>query len=336
MAAESEPGQGKSRRADVSYPLITNGLDYLLDVVDRLATDPGEAPDARALKYAVLHLQAAAEVFLKARLQHEHWTLVFKNPAAATRKDFDSAEFESCTTGEAFTRLTQIAGLDLPDKAVAAVKRLARDRNALQHYGLTAPAAAVEARAADVLNFLLPFISDQLVPGLDKNQKADVEQTMSVVRGQVRGIEAYLKKRMNEIRADLQDVQDCTVVCPECAQQALVLSADLPACRFCLKTWDDPEETAVEYVFQVHGLDPVYSDVDEAVIQVCPDCEFNAMVHAETAAAPDEQRLLCFSCAADFTDANLPSCEAGCGRALPAGSEDLLCPDCTSSAYDRF
>ncbi|MEU6278539.1 hypothetical protein ABZ871_40055 [Streptomyces populi] len=56
MAAESRPGQRTGRRAELSYPLIANGLDYLLDVVDRLATDPGQLPDARSLKYAVLHL----------------------------------------------------------------------------------------------------------------------------------------------------------------------------------------------------------------------------------------------------------------------------------------
>ncbi|MET7775783.1 hypothetical protein ABZT28_08370 [Streptomyces sp. NPDC005388] len=143
----------------------------------------------------------------------------------------DSADFDSWGTDEAFARLTRITGLALPDKAVAAVKKLARDRNALQHYGLTAPAAAVEARTADVLNFLLPFISDHLVPGLDQSQKADVEGTMYLVRSQLQGIESFLTKRMNELRAGLQDVQDRTVFCPECAQQALVLGGDLPSCR---------------------------------------------------------------------------------------------------------
>ncbi|MGW1537949.1 hypothetical protein [Streptomyces aureus] len=335
MAAESEPGQGKSRRADVSYPLITNGLDYLVDVVDQLATAPGKLRDARALKYAVLHLQAATEVLLKARLQQEHWTLVFKDPAKASRTVFDTAQLEgSCTTGEAFDRLNRIVSLNLDGKE--AIDKLAKDRNALQHYGLTAPAGAVESRAANVLNFLLPFITDHLMPGLDAAQKRDVEQTMSVVRGQVRGIEAYIKARMNEIRAGLKEVADYTVVCPECAQQALVLSADLPHCRFCLKTWDHPEAAAGEYVFQVHGLDPAYHDADDHVIQFCPDCDSEALVRAETAAAADNRRLLCFSCATDFTDVPLTPCVHGCGRSLRADSEALLCPDCTASAYERF
>ncbi|MFF3247734.1 hypothetical protein ACFYWY_29335 [Streptomyces sp. NPDC002870] len=96
----------------------------------------------------MLHLQAATEVLLKARLQREHWILVFKKPETATQSAFDSVDFESCTTDEDFTRLTRICGLDLPDKGIEAVGKLARDRNALQRYGMTAPAGAVEARAA--------------------------------------------------------------------------------------------------------------------------------------------------------------------------------------------
>jgi hypothetical protein len=39
---------------------------------------------SRDIKYAVLHLQAAAEVLLKARLFREHWDLVFNDPGKAT------------------------------------------------------------------------------------------------------------------------------------------------------------------------------------------------------------------------------------------------------------
>ncbi|MGJ3558659.1 hypothetical protein ACR6C2_05390 [Streptomyces sp. INA 01156] len=67
---------------------MENGIDYLRSVVDHLTeADP---PTPRALKYAVLHLQAAAEVLLKSRLLREHWSLVFKEPGAATRKKFEA------------------------------------------------------------------------------------------------------------------------------------------------------------------------------------------------------------------------------------------------------
>lgn len=39
---------------------------------------------------------AGAEVLLKARLQLEHWTLIFKDPGQATRKALESGTFISC------------------------------------------------------------------------------------------------------------------------------------------------------------------------------------------------------------------------------------------------
>ncbi|MFI1700319.1 hypothetical protein ACH419_30655 [Streptomyces bobili] len=324
-----------SQRPELRFPLVENGLDYLVDVVDRLATGPGELPDARALKYAVLHLQAAAEVFLKARLQREHWTLVFKKPETATREAFDSADFDSCTTEEAFTRLTQIAGLDLPKKAGGALTKLAQDRNALQHYGLTALAAVVEDHAVNVLNFLLPFISDHLLPSLDAAQRAEAALPLAHVRGQLRRIEGYLTKRMNELSTELKDVQDRTVTCPDCERRALVLGGNPASCRFCLKLWD-PEGAAGDYTWQLYGMDPLLPGHGAAEEYVCPECEAQAVVTAVTAAVPDRATILCFACATDFTGTFFVLCAEGCSRAVPKDSGDPVCPDCTGSAPGRF
>ncbi|XXZ47501.1 hypothetical protein AAGT00_00695 (plasmid) [Streptomyces cavourensis] len=131
-------------------------------MVDHLTeADP---PTPRALKYAVLHLQAAAEVLLKARLQRAHWSLVFADPGTATRKNYESGKFTSCTTEAAIDRLRNIAGVEIDIKSAAALKKLAETRNSLQHYGLTWPARAVEARAAEVLDFLMTFVHSELTP----------------------------------------------------------------------------------------------------------------------------------------------------------------------------
>ena len=337
MSAEVQPVQRKGQLPYLSPLVRSNGLDYLVDVVDRLATDPGVLPDARALKYAVLHLQAATEVFLKARLQRDHWTLVFKKPETASRTAFDSGKIESsCSTEEAFTRLTRITGLALPDKALEAVKGLAKVRNALQHYGLTASAHSVESHAAEVLNFLLPFIADHLLPDLEDEQRAEAERSLVLVRGRVQRIDAYLTKRRNELRIELKDVQDRTVSCPECEQLALVLGDSRPGCRFCLKTWDDPGVAAEEYAWQRYGLDPCLPGADEAGEAIyCPDCEHEAMTIAVTAAQPKAPAYLCFSCATVFADEDLTACEGWCARFQRTGS-DPFCAECAPRALARF
>lgn len=52
---------------------------------------------------------AAVEVLPKARLQCEHWSLVFSNPAAATRDSLADFSFESCITNATVERLRNIA-----------------------------------------------------------------------------------------------------------------------------------------------------------------------------------------------------------------------------------
>ncbi|MGW1638448.1 hypothetical protein [Streptomyces lavendulae] len=92
-----EPGPGEptaevQTAREVSFPPVQNGIDHLDDVADH----PGlEQPSLRNLRYAVLHLQAAAEVPLKARLVQKH----------------EAGDIDSRTTTRAVRRLRNIAGV---------------------------------------------------------------------------------------------------------------------------------------------------------------------------------------------------------------------------------
>jgi hypothetical protein len=325
------------QRPELRFPPVANGLDYLVDVTNRLATDPGVDPTPRDLKYAVRSLQDATETLLKARLRQEHWALVFAKPDAASRAQYDKGDFVTCTLTEAMGRLQKIGGLTLPAKGVAAVKKLARDRNALAHWGLTANAAAIEARAAAVLDFLLLFLDAELLPGLDAAETSQAEVTMNVVRAQLRGITAYVDKRTNDIRAGLAPLTAVTVECPECAQPALVAGGGQPTCRFCLLAWQDPAAAALDYAWIVRGQTPEDRPEGLRPVQACPTCEEEALVlEAATAAvAPDTVRL-CLGCATDHTDTALVACEGSCGLLLPADFPSSLCDNCTEAAWERF
>ncbi len=87
-------------------------MDHLLSVVNHLSGEP----EPQDLKYAVLHLQAAAEVLLKVRLIEEHWSLVFKNPGSARRDKFEASDFDSCGPNDAITRLREIVGKEVGEK----------------------------------------------------------------------------------------------------------------------------------------------------------------------------------------------------------------------------
>lgn len=150
------------------FPPVLNGMDYLVSVVENLAEGEDGAPSSRGLKYAVLHLQAASEVLIKTRLVHEHWSLVFKDPGRASRQKYEDGDFSSCELSEALNRLRDVVGITIDEKDKKSLEALSRSRNALQHYGLIAPARAVASRSVQVLDFLLRFIHEHLRPQLSE------------------------------------------------------------------------------------------------------------------------------------------------------------------------
>lgn len=323
------PARRRASHSQLDFPLVRNGVDYLASVIEHLHEDAGGGP--RQIKYAVLHLQAAAEVLLKARLRSEHWTLVFKDPGQASLKKYKDHDFESCGTDAAVARLQRIAGIAISDKEAKALKDLAKDRNALQHYGLTHSAEAVEARAATVLDFLMNFVDRQLLPSLSDDEHAEVFRDIQEVREALTSIQAYVTERMNRLRGSvLKDKPQAVLTCDDCQQDALLLGlvegddsgqyGPLKGqCHFCGGVWNAADLAAV---FQLEADVPVNE---------CPQC------HAETLACvsfvgDNEDVEHCFTCGATYSAHELDNCVA-CGCYWPHEGDDdgtaqTLCEAC--------
>ncbi|MFJ8394132.1 hypothetical protein [Streptomyces sp. NPDC094144] len=347
-APATVPAQGATKakrpspRPDVFYTPVSNGMDYLVSVLKHL-TEGETPPSARDLKYTVLHLQAATEVLLKARLAREHFSLIFVDPLKATHDALQKGDFKSCSTMEAFDRLRNIASLPLEGEDRNRIKELSDHRNALQHYGLKHNAYAIESRAARVLDFLITFIHRHLIPGLKPAEAMSVERDMDTFRMKLKGIETLVKQRMNDLRSELAKVADVTVKCPDCEQWAMVADGkeEGPTCLFCHQVWpEDPESAAANYAWIILGLDDhsVIQDGGDPPVADCPDCGVYALVaQAVTAAGQPGATPLCFSCGTVFN--NLVACESGCGAVfsfVPDGESIPMCSDCIGIRLDRF
>ncbi len=306
--------------AELDFPPVPNGIDYLVSVVNHLQPDTGGTP--RDIKYAVLHLQAAAEVLLKARLAREHWSLVFKDPGKAASTKYDDASFDSCTTAAAVERLRNIAGIDITKKEADALDDLARDRNRLQHYGLTHNAKAVEARAATVLDFLVRFLDETLLPELTDGEGEAVEGEMADVRKGLSAIQSFVTQRMNRLRGnELKGKKHRTIRCPDCQQLALLTTAGMGWCHFCGTTsWSSAD---LAHAFQ--------SEPQDSPLAGCPDC--HAPTLTDSAEFADAKvTLYCPTCASRLIPSELRNCAAcGCfcrAEAAPPETGQFLCPAC--------
>jgi transcription elongation factor Elf1 len=286
----------------------------------------------RDVKYAVLHLQAAVEVLFKARLLAEHWTLVFADLHQATRKKLDSADFKSVTTEAAVVRLRNIVGARITDEEQKALKNLGEDRNKLQHFGLTHDAHAVEARATAVLDFLIRFCDEQLLPGLkNEDEKREAENGLFRLREGLNSIASFVRQRMNRIGGELkaERVEDRTIRCPGCTQLALVLAPSAnpsrdywdstATCRFCSSEWDT-------MVLAGYFSDSEHDEPGEW--NTCPHCDCWALgSDVPVRSNPATPVYFCFSCAVALPDL-LPCtrCERPVDAALLRGP--VVCGSC--------
>ncbi|OEJ49529.1 hypothetical protein [Streptomyces agglomeratus] len=289
--------------ATIRFTPVSNGVDYLISVVQHLGKEAAEV-DHRDLKYGVLHLHAATEVLLKARLTQEHWSQVLENPSAAHLGKFRSGDFRSCSMDTAIKRLNDVAEVQIESGSQSAISSLSMTRNALQHYSLERSAAAVEANAATVLSFLITFIDNHLRPELSDDELWDVEPQMTKVRDGLAQIQGFVKKRMNEIRHELERHPERTVECPTCRKLALVVGSPQARCLFCTTrmSW---EEAAIGYVDivlqrpwrQLPSTSGFFSQPAQPPVDTCRNCHQVALVTEAPTAAESEGIDLCFHCA---------------------------------------
>ncbi len=296
----------------LDFPPVHNGVDYLRSVVTHLNPATGGSP--RDIKYAVLHLQAAAEVLLKTRLSREHWSLMFRDPGKATSAKHAKADFDSCGTAEAVKRLQDIADVPISKEEGTALVELAKLRNKLQHYGLNETAEAVEARAATVLDFLVRFIDEHLEPELAKSGALHLE--MEVVRRGLKDIQSFVTERMTRLRGnELKDAENRTLRCPDCQQPAMLAEARRSRCRFCGKAWP---------AYDLADL--LRTDEQPEPFDECPGCHAPTLTD-NAVFADGKDTLFCTTCAGRFAPAELGNC-AACGSYCPTrdtapGGQDL-------------
>lgn len=105
--------------------LVENAFDFLEQSIVDLQNKP---------KYSVIHFHAAIELFLKARLMAEHWSLVVSSKREADWDLFQKGDFLSVSLDESVKKLDKIVQSSLSDDAFKAFKNITRHRNQMVHF----------------------------------------------------------------------------------------------------------------------------------------------------------------------------------------------------------
>jgi hypothetical protein len=105
--------------------LVENAFDFLDKASREFESEP---------KYSVIPFYAALELFLKARLLHEHWTLILTKPETADLLKFQKGDFHSVSLAEAQKRLTSVIQQGLTNDEFNCFRDLGDHRNRMVHF----------------------------------------------------------------------------------------------------------------------------------------------------------------------------------------------------------
>lgn len=105
--------------------LVKNAIDFLR----KSMVEVQDAP-----KYSVINFYSALELFLKARLMREHWSLCASDTDKASKEKFAKGDFQSIGLNEAAARLKNIVSECLGDAEMKVYDTLRERRNQAVHF----------------------------------------------------------------------------------------------------------------------------------------------------------------------------------------------------------
>ncbi len=108
--------------------VVHNAVNFLKTSVDNLERSP---------RSAIIDLYTAIELFFKARLMKEHWTLILTKPEEANRTKFEGGDFHSVYLEQSEKRLENICGEKFRKEAMDKFKALSEHRNQIVHFAHT-------------------------------------------------------------------------------------------------------------------------------------------------------------------------------------------------------
>lgn len=105
--------------------LIENAFDFLEQSIIELENSP---------KFSVIHFHASIELFLKARLMAEHWSLVISSKKEADWNSFVKGDFVSVSLEESVRKLDKIVQSGINSKTHDIFRKITTHRNQMVHF----------------------------------------------------------------------------------------------------------------------------------------------------------------------------------------------------------
>lgn len=250
---EAKPRSTNGARMDkqkVLQRVVENALDFLT----RAIVDLNESP-----KHSVIGFYTGVELFLKARLLAEHWTLVVSKNQDPEAKAFLTGNFSSVTLKEAATRLENVLGSGLSSSELQTFTKVGNHRNKMIHF------FHEEGEESDREQVRIGILMQQMTAWHQLNilltrRWGDVfapwQREISSIQRKLRGHRDYLRAAYKHARPALAEARADGRILETC-----------PACKY---------KSEIHVDVQNHPYEtncPVCDLTQHALRIDCPDCE---------------------------------------------------------------
>ncbi|HEX8265374.1 MAG TPA: hypothetical protein VF596_08215 [Pyrinomonadaceae bacterium] len=219
--------------------LVVNAIDFLKTALDEITSNP---------KRTIIDFYTALELFIKARLMKEHWSLIITRPEAADSNKFLRGDFQSVSLKDARERLKNIVNDDIGDDVFNSFKEIGEYRNRLVHFH-NETANLQEIVAKDVLRGL--YFLNILLLNKWKLHFKPYEIELNEISQKAHKLRDFLKVKFEAIEGSILSDRESGIIYNKC------LSCDFESSR------------------KTHIYEQIYSgicrvcDFEEDCVEVC-------------------------------------------------------------------
>ncbi len=231
----------------------------------------------QSAKFSTVYFAIAIELFLKARLMREHWSLLLDKPDQADKAAFFRGEAKTVTPEQTIERLRKIADVAIPQHSRDVFIKIAQHRNKMVHFvhsddRVETPHAAAQIVAEQCAGWLSLRI---LLEGWQEfedfgKEILNVGQKMERHRA---FLEAKFKSKADVLKEHHAD-GGRVIACPSCSFQSVKLSKPTGAISHgsCVVCRYSGSEIALTCINRHCGNKIVFNSY-EGPPPECPVCE---------------------------------------------------------------
>lgn len=203
----------KKEQEEVLNLLTTNAFDFLETGIREFDDKP---------KYSIIHFSTAIEMFIKARLMHHDWKLIFSNKDEVDWKKLRAGDFRSVSIREAKERIkTKEPNNKLINDAYINFNSLSNHRNKIihfYHHELDSNRATKEKIISEYCNSW--FSLRNLLTNDWKNQLIKYKMKFLSADSLMKFSRSYLKEKFTRVEREIKNRDP--EQCPVCGYTSLV------------------------------------------------------------------------------------------------------------------